>query len=116
MAALVEQHPPPTVYQPHQGRPADYLVEALCVEGDPIIVAPMRMLNWYWSRVDHTERAMDPRAQGMFRASIDGQDLEASELAVYVPRHDPWRYSVATATVIFTVKDASQSLHGIKAV
>ena len=56
--------------------------------------------------------------EGTFRATIDGQRIDAPPgSVVYVPAntvHDG--HATADADVVFfTVKDASHSLHGIKA-
>jgi quercetin dioxygenase-like cupin family protein len=56
--------------------------------------------------------------EGTFRATIDGKEIEAKAGSLlYVPANivHGGRATPDTDVVFFTVKDASHSLHGIKA-
>ncbi len=101
------------------GGPAYSTAHGPCVEGDRMIVALMRMKAGTGAEPhSHPNEQWIYVMEGTFTATIGGQKVEAKPGAViYIPAnivHD----GKATAdgdVVFFTCKDASHSLHGIKA-
>lgn len=98
----------------------DYLTaEGTCVEGDRMIVALMRMQAGTGAEPhSHPNEQWIYILEGTFKGKIGDQDFEAKPgTVVYVPS-DTIHSGGATPeadVVFFTVKDASHSLHGIKA-
>lgn len=101
------------------GGPAYSTAHGPCVEGDRMMVALMRMKAGTGAEPhSHPNEQWIYIMEGTFRATVGGKAIEAKPgTVVYVPAntlHD----GKATAdgdVVFFTVKDASHSLHGIKA-
>jgi quercetin dioxygenase-like cupin family protein len=101
------------------GGPAYSTAHGPCVEGDRMMVALMRMKAGTGAEPhSHPNEQWIYIMEGTFRATIGGKPVEAKPGSViYVPAntlHD----GKATAdgdVVFFTCKDASHSLHGIKA-
>jgi quercetin dioxygenase-like cupin family protein len=101
------------------GGPAYSTAHGPCVEGDRMMVAVMRMKAGTGAEPhSHPNEQWIYIMEGTFRATIGGKHVEAKPGSViYVPAntlHD----GKATAdgdVVFFTCKDASHSLHGIKA-
>ena len=90
-----------------------------CVEGDRMIVGLMRMPAGTGAEAhSHPNEQWIYILQGTFRAKIGDRELEAKVGSViYIPSNTV-HAGKATAdadVVFFTVKDASHSLHGIKA-
>lgn len=90
-----------------------------CVEGERMIVGLMRMPAGTGAAPhSHPNEQWIYILEGTFEATIGGKAVEAKPGSVlYVPAnvvHDG-RASAAGDVVFFTVKDASHSLHGIKA-
>lgn len=101
------------------GGPAYSTANGACVEGDRMMVALMRMPAGTGAAAHaHPNEQWIYVLQGCMRAEIGGQALEAGPGALlYIPANTVHSGS-ATAEgdlVFFTVKDASHSLHGIKA-
>ena len=89
------------------------------VEGDRMIVGLMRMPAGTGAEAhSHPNEQWIYILQGTFRANVGGKDVEAKAGSlVYIPSNT-MHSGKATAdgdVVFFTVKDASHSLHGIKA-
>src|SRR5215467_4145853 len=102
-----------------KGGPDYSSVEGGCVEGERMIVALMRMPAGTGAEPhSHPNEQWIYILQGTFRAKIGEQDVEAKAGSViYVPA-DVVHSGKATAdgdVVFFTCKDASHSLHGVKA-
>ena len=90
-----------------------------CIEGDRMIVALMRMKAGTGAEPhSHPNEQWIYVLEGTFEAVVDGETLEANPgTVIYIPA-DTIHGGKATAdgdVVFFTVKDASHSLHGIKA-
>jgi quercetin dioxygenase-like cupin family protein len=90
-----------------------------CVEGDRMIVGLMRMPAGTGAEAhSHPNEQWIYILEGTFHATIGGKEIEAKPgSVVYVPA-DVMHSGQASASgdvVFFTVKDASHSLHGIKA-
>lgn len=101
------------------GGPAYSTAQGPCVEGDRMIVALMRMKAGTGAQPhSHPNEQWIYVLEGTFRATIDGKQIDATPgSVVYVPAntiHDGQATPEADV-VFFTVKDASHSLHGIKA-
>ena len=90
-----------------------------CVEGDRMIVGLMRMPAGTGAEPhSHPNEQWIYVLEGTFTATIGGKAVEAGPgSVVYVPADviHTGRASAAGDVVFFTVKDASHSLHGIKA-
>ena len=90
-----------------------------CVEGDRMIVALMRMPAGTGAEPhSHPNEQWIYILEGTFRATIGGQQVEATPGSVlYIPANTvhAGKASPEADVVFFTVKDASHSLHGIKA-
>jgi quercetin dioxygenase-like cupin family protein len=102
-----------------KGGPDYSSVEGGCVEGDRMIVALMRMPAGTGAVAhSHPNEQWIYVLEGTFTGEIDGKAFEARPgTVVYVPSN---AMHTGNATpdadvVFFTVKDASHSLHGIKA-
>jgi quercetin dioxygenase-like cupin family protein len=91
-----------------------------CIEGDRMIVALMRMAAGTGAEPhSHPNEQWIYILEGTFRAVIGGQAIEAKPgSVVYVPADTihSGRATPEADVVFFTVKDASHSLHGVKAV
>jgi len=101
------------------GGPAYSTAHGPCVEGDRMIVALMRMPAGTGAEPhSHPNEQWIYVLQGTFRGTVSGKPVEAPPGAcLYIPA-DTIHSGGATAegdVVFFTVKDASHSLHGIKA-
>ena len=101
------------------GGPAYSTAHGPCVEGERMIVALMRMPAGTGAEPhSHPNEQWIYVLQGTFRASINGREIDAGPgSCVYIPSNTI-HSGKATAdgdVVFFTVKDASHSLHGIKA-
>lgn len=90
-----------------------------CVEGDRMIVGLMRMKAGTGAEPhSHPNEQWIYVMEGTFRATVGGQQIDAKPgSVVYIPAntiHDG-KATAEADVVFFTVKDASHSLHGIKA-
>lgn len=102
-----------------KGGPDYSSVEGGVVEGDRMIVALMRMPAGTGAEPhSHPNEQWIYILEGTFQAHVDGRDIEAKAgSVVYIPAN-ALHGGKATAdrdVVFFTCKDASHSLHGIKA-
>ena len=102
-----------------KGGPDYSSVEGGVVEGDRMIVALMRMPAGTGAEPhSHPNEQWIYILEGTFQAHIDGKQIEApAGSVVYIPAN-AIHGGKATAdrdVVFFTCKDASHSLHGIKA-
>jgi quercetin dioxygenase-like cupin family protein len=102
-----------------KGGPDYSSVEGGVVEGDRMIVALMRMPAGTGAEPhSHPNEQWIYILEGTFQATIGNDDVEAKAgSVVYVPSNVV-HSAKATAdgdVVFFTVKDASHSLHGVKA-
>ncbi|MEP7030182.1 MAG: cupin domain-containing protein [Pseudolabrys sp.] len=101
------------------GGPAYSTAHGPCVEGDRMIVGLMRMSAGTGAEPhSHPNEQWIYVMEGTFRAIIDGKSLDAKPgSVVYIPAnvvHSGHATNEADV-VFFTCKDASHSLHGIKA-
>jgi len=101
------------------GGPAYSTAHGPCVEGDRMIVGLMRMKAGTGAEPhSHPNEQWIYVLEGTFRANIDGKEINVKPgSVVYIPANTV-HAGKATAdgdVVFFTVKDASHSLHGIKA-
>jgi quercetin dioxygenase-like cupin family protein len=101
------------------GGPAYSTAHGPCVEGDRMIVGLMRMKAGTGAAPhSHPNEQWIYVLEGTFRGTIAGQPIDApAGSLIYVPAdtvHDGGATPEADV-VFFTVKDASHSLHGIKA-
>ena len=90
-----------------------------CIESERMIVALMRMPAGTGAEAhSHPNEQWIYILQGTFRANVAGKEVEAKAGSLlYIPSN-AMHSGKATAdgdVVFFTVKDASHSLHGIKA-
>src|SRR5471030_2548404 len=101
------------------GGPAYSTAHGPCVEGDRMIVGLMRMTAGTGAEPhSHPKEQWIYVLEGTFRATINGKQIEAKPgSVVYIPANTVHAgKATAEANVLFfTVKDASHSLHGIKA-
>ena len=101
------------------GGPAYSTAHGPCVEGERMIVALMRMPAGTGAEPhSHPNEQWIYVLQGTFRGAVGGKPVEAPPGACRYIRADTIHAGGATAdgdVVFFTVKDASHSLHGIKA-
>ena len=102
------------------GGPAYSTAHGPCVEGDRMIVGLMRMKAGTGAEPhSHPNEQWIYVLEGTFRATIDGKPSrgQARLRALHPGRHDPRRQGDGrTATSCSSpCKDASHSLHGIKA-
>ena len=90
-----------------------------CVEGERMIVALMRMPAGTGAEPhSHPNEQWIYILEGTFRATVGGQQVEATPGSVlYIPSNTihSGKASPEADVVFFTCKDASHSLHGIKA-
>jgi quercetin dioxygenase-like cupin family protein len=102
-----------------QGGPGYSSVEGGVVEGDRMIVALMRMPAGTGAEPhSHPNEQWIYILEGTFRAKIGDAEVEAKPgSVVYVPSNvvHSARATPKGDVVFFTVKDASHSLHGMKA-
>lgn len=101
------------------GGPTYSTAHGPCVEGDRMIVGLMRMNAGTGAEPhSHPNEQWIYILQGTFRANIDGKEFDVKPGSViYIPA-DTVHAGKATPegdVLFFTVKDASHSLHGIKA-
>ena len=101
------------------GGPAYSTANGSCIEGDRMIVALMRMPAGTGAEVhSHPNEQGIYFLEGTFEGEIEGQPFSAKPGTVlYIPSNakHSGKASKAGDVVFFTVKDASHSLHGIKA-
>jgi quercetin dioxygenase-like cupin family protein len=102
-----------------KGGPDYSSVEGGCVEGDRMIVALMRMPAGTGAEPhSHPNEQWIYILEGTFKGEIEGKPFEAKAgTVVYVPSNaiHSGKATPDADVVFFTVKDASHSLHGIKA-
>lgn len=102
-----------------KGGPDYSSVEGACVEGDRMIVALMRMPAGTGAEPhSHPNEQWIYILEGTFKGEIAGKPFEAKAgTVVYVPSNTvhSGKATPDADVVFFTVKDASHSLHGIKA-
>jgi len=102
-----------------KGGPDYSSVEGGCVEGDRMIVALMRMPAGTGAEAhSHPNEQWIYILEGTFAAKIGDQEIKATAgSVVYVPSNTihSGKATPDGDVVFFTVKDASHSLHGIKA-
>lgn len=101
------------------GGPDYSTAQGACIEGDRMIVALMRMPAGTGAEPHaHPNEQWIYVLQGTFKGELEGEPIEVKAGSVlYVPA-DAVHSGGATPegdVVFFTVKDASHSLHGIKA-
>jgi quercetin dioxygenase-like cupin family protein len=101
------------------GGPDYSTANGACVEGDRMIVGLMRMPAGTGAEAhSHPNEQWIYILQGTFRGTIDGREIEAKAgSVVYVPANavHSGKATAEADVVFFTCKDASHSLHGIKA-
>jgi quercetin dioxygenase-like cupin family protein len=102
-----------------KGGPDYSSVEGGCVEGDRMIVALMRMPAGTGAEAhSHPNEQWIYILEGTFKGEVAGKPFEAKPgSVVYVPSNTihSGKATPEADVVFFTVKDASHSLHGIKA-
>ena len=101
------------------GGPAYSTANGACVEGDRMIVGLMRMPAGTGAEAhSHPNEQWIYILQGTFAATIAGEHVTAPAGSVlYIPSNaiHSGQATPDADVVFFTVKDASHSLHGIKA-
>jgi quercetin dioxygenase-like cupin family protein len=101
------------------GGPAYSTANGACVEGDRMIVGLMRMPAGTGAEAhSHPNEQWIYILEGTFRAKIGDRDVEAKPgSVVYIPSNTihAGKATPDGDVVFFTVKDASHSLHGVKA-
>ena len=101
------------------GGPAYSTAHGPCVEGDRMIVGLMRMTAGTGAEPhSHPNEQWIYILEGTFRAVIDGKQVDATPGSVlYIPANTihAGKATAERDVLFFTVKDASHSLHGIKA-
>jgi quercetin dioxygenase-like cupin family protein len=101
------------------GGPAYSTAHGPCVEGDRMIVGLMRMKAGTGAEAhSHPNEQWIYVLEGTFHANIDGKEIDVtSGSVVYIPANTVHAGKATNDgdVVFFTVKDASHSLHGIKA-
>lgn len=101
------------------GGPAYSTAHGPCVEGDRMIVGLMRMKAGTGAEPhSHPNEQWIYILEGTFHATIAGREIDAPPgSCVYIPANTihSGKATPAADVVFFTVKDASHSLHGIKA-
>jgi len=104
---------------PIMGGPDYSSANGACVEGDRMIVALMRMpAGTGAAEHSHPNEQWIYILEGTFRARVAGNDIEAKPGSViYIPANvlHSGEASADGDVLFFTVKDASHSLHGIRA-
>jgi quercetin dioxygenase-like cupin family protein len=102
-----------------KGGPDYSSVEGGVVEGDRMIVALMRMPAGTGAEThSHPNEQWIYILEGTFEGAIEGKPFTAKPgTVVYVPANalHSGKATIAGDVVFFTCKDASHSLHGIKA-
>jgi quercetin dioxygenase-like cupin family protein len=102
-----------------KGGPAYSTAEGACIEGDRMIVALMRMPAGTGAEPhSHPNEQWIYILEGTFKAKIGGKEVEAKPGSVlYIPSNTvhSGKATAEADVLFFTVKDASHSLHGIKA-
>jgi quercetin dioxygenase-like cupin family protein len=102
-----------------KGGPTYSSVEGACVEGDKMIVALMRMPAGTGAEPhSHPNEQWIYILEGTFKGRIGDNDFEAKAgSVVYVPSNmvHSGKATPDADVVFFTCKDASHSLHGVKA-
>jgi len=102
-----------------KGGPDYSSVEGCCVEGDRMIVALMRMPAGTGAEPhSHPNEQWIYILEGTFKARVGDQEVEAKPGSVlYIPSNTvhSGKATPERDVVFFTVKDASHSLHGVKA-
>ena len=101
------------------GGPDYSTANGACVEGDRMIVGLMRMPAGTGAQAhSHPNEQWIYILQGTFQATVDGKDVTAQAGSLlYIPSNavHSGKATPDADVVFFTVKDASHSLHGIKA-
>ena len=101
------------------GGPAYSTAQGPCVEGDRMIVGLMRMKAGTGAEPhSHPNEQWIYVLEGIFRATVGGQQIDVKPgSVVYIPANTvhEGKATAEADVVFFTVKDASHSLHGIKA-
>ena len=101
------------------GGPAYSTANGACVEGDRMIVGLMRMPAGTGAEAhSHPNEQWIYILEGTFRAKIGDREVEAKPgSVVYIPSNTVHAGKATSDgdVVFFTVKDASHSLHGVKA-
>jgi mannose-6-phosphate isomerase-like protein (cupin superfamily) len=101
------------------GGPTYSTANGACVEGDRMIVGLMRMPAGTGAEPhSHPNEQWIYILEGTFNANVGGKDVEAKPgTLVYIPSNvvHSGKASADGDVLFFTVKDASHSLHGIKA-
>jgi quercetin dioxygenase-like cupin family protein len=101
------------------GGPAYSTAHGPCVEGDRMIVGLMRMNAGTGAEPhSHPNEQWIYVLQGTFHANIGGQEFDVKPgSVVYIPANTihAGKATPESDVVFFTVKDASHSLHGVKA-
>jgi quercetin dioxygenase-like cupin family protein len=101
------------------GGPDYSTANGACVEGDRMIVGLMRMPAGTGAEAhSHPNEQWIYILEGTFRANVGGKDVEAPAGSVlYIPSNvvHSGKATPEGDVVFFTVKDASHSLHGMKA-
>ena len=101
------------------GGPDYSTANGACVEGDRMIVGLMRMPAGTGAEPhSHPNEQWIYILEGTFRATVDGKDIEAKPGSlVYIPANvvHSGKATPQGDVLFFTAKDASHSLHGIKA-
>ena len=101
------------------GGPDYSTANGACVEGDRMIVGLMRMPAGTGAAAhSHPNEQWIYILEGTFKATVAGKDVTATAGSVlYIPSNavHSGKASPDGDVVFFTVKDASHSLHGIKA-
>ena len=101
------------------GGPAYSTAYGPCVEGDRMIVGLMRMNAGTGAEPhSHPNEQWIYVLQGTFHANIGGKEFDVKPgSVVYIPANTihAGKATAEADVVFFTVKDASHSLHGVKA-
>jgi quercetin dioxygenase-like cupin family protein len=101
------------------GGPAYSTAHGPCVEGDRMIVGLMRMNAGTGAEPhSHPNEQWIYVLQGTFHANIGGKEFDVKPgSVVYIPANTihAGKATPEADVVFFTVKDASHSLHGVKA-
>ena len=101
------------------GGPDYSTANGACVEGDRMIVGLMRMPAGTGAEAhSHPNEQWIYILEGTFQATVDGKNVTANAGSVlYIPSNAIYsgKATPDADVVFFTVKDASHSLHGIKA-
>ena len=101
------------------GGPAYSTAHGPCVEGDRMIVGLMRMTAGTGAEPhSHPNEQWIYILEGTFRATIGGKQIDAKPGSViYIPANmvHAGKATPEADVLFFTCKDASHSLHGIKA-